>query len=71
MRLVRPVSACVFIFAASTLIPMQITAAELTDDEIGQFRGLLEERRLSHLEKAGRLSDGEATARHWPRSPEQ
>ncbi len=45
MRLVRPVSACVFILAASTLIPMQITAAELTDDEIGRFRGLLEERR--------------------------
>ncbi len=60
MRLVRPVSGCVFILAASILIPMQITAAELTDDEIGQFRGLLEERSLTPREKAGRLSDGEA-----------
>ncbi len=50
---------------------MQITAAELTDDEIGQFRGHLEERRLTPREKAGRLSDAEATARHWRRSPEQ
>ncbi|MCP4363774.1 MAG: outer membrane beta-barrel protein [Planctomycetes bacterium] len=61
MRLVRPVSACVFILAASTLIPMQITAAELTDGEIGQFRNILEERSLPPREKAGRLSDGEAS----------
>ncbi|MCB7130081.1 MAG: hypothetical protein J3T61_11155, partial [Candidatus Brocadiales bacterium] len=62
MRLGKQVSACGLVFATLLLSPILIVAAGLTDTEIGEFRALLEERRLGTPEvKSGPFTDKEAS----------
>lgn len=62
MRLGNLLFACMFACTAFLFTPPQVNAAELTDDEVGQFRALLEERKLAKEAPAGALTDEEAGA---------
>ncbi len=61
VHLANRVFACAFIFVAFLFCSLQATATELTDTEIGQFRALLEEKRLTPPGKADPLTDKDTT----------